>query len=290
MGAGRRALLLLPLLGLLRAVGLPAWPIAAAPALRWLLGDPACCALAVLAVLARPWLRPWAPPGLSLAAAALTLALLPARPPPALRWLPADLAFAARILRLGLQVRGRLRRAPPDTFVDAFERRARARPDHAPLVWTGRGRRAVTYAELDARACRAAWALQPELVRPEAAGPPEPAALLTAPAQAVPALGLWLGLAKLGCPVAWINPHIRGAPLAHSVLSSGARVLLVDPGKEPPPRAGGREGGERAGWAAQWSGGQEGVDRSPLARSPHRLGHNSEGARRFVFSFKFFSF
>ncbi|XP_045433333.1 bile acyl-CoA synthetase isoform X2 [Pipistrellus kuhlii] len=229
MGTGRRALLLLPLLGLLRAGGLPAWPVAAAPALRWLLGDPACCALAVLAALARPWLRPWAPPGLSLAAAALTLALLPARPPPALRWLPADLAFAARILRLGLRVRGRLRRAPPDTFVDAFERRARARPDHAPLVWTGRGRRAVTYAELDARACRAAWALQPELVRPEAAGPPEPAALLTAPAQAVPALGLWLGLAKLGCPVAWINPHVRGAPLAHSVLSSGARVLLVDP-------------------------------------------------------------
>nr|KAF6272752.1 solute carrier family 27 member 5 [Pipistrellus kuhlii] len=145
MGTGRRALLLLPLLGLLRAGGLPAWPVAAAPALRWLLGDPACCALAVLAALARPWLRPWAPPGLSLAAAALTLALLPARPPPALRWLPADLAFAARILRLGLRVRGRLRRAPPDTFVDAFERRARARPDHAPLVWTGRGRRAVTY-------------------------------------------------------------------------------------------------------------------------------------------------
>ncbi|XP_054566191.1 long-chain fatty acid transport protein 5 isoform X3 [Eptesicus fuscus] len=229
MGAGRRSLLLLPLLLLLRGGGLPVWPVAAAPALRWLLGDPACCALVGLAALARPWLWPWAPHGLSLAASALALALLPPRPPPALRWLPADLAFVAGILRVGLGIRARLGRSPPDTFVDAFERRARAQPGHTPLVWTGRGRRALTYAELDARACRAAWALKAELVAPEGAGPREPAALLMPSAQAVPALGLWLGLAKLGCPVAWINPHIRGAPLAHSVLSSGARVLLVDP-------------------------------------------------------------
>ncbi|KAK1329571.1 hypothetical protein QTO34_009753 [Cnephaeus nilssonii] len=233
MGAGRRSLLLLPLLLLLRGGGLPVWPVAAAPALRWLLGDPACCALVGLAALARPWLWPWAPHGLSLAAAALALALLPPRPPLALRWLPADLAFVAGILRVGLGIRARLGRSPPDTFVDAFERRARAQPGHTPLVWTGRGRRAVTYAELDARACRAAWALKAELVAPEGAGPREPAALLMPSAQAVPALGLWLGLAKLGCPVAWINPHIRGAPLAHSVLSSGARVLLVDPGSLP---------------------------------------------------------
>lgn len=60
----------------------------------------------------------------------------------------------------------------------------------------------------------------------------EPTALLVLPSQTIPALGLWLGLAKLGCPVAWINPHGRGAPLVHSVLSSGARVLVVDPGED----------------------------------------------------------
>lgn len=270
MGAGRRSLLLLPLLLLLRGGGLPVWPVAAAPALRWLLGDPACCALVGLAALARPWLWPWAPHGLSLAAAALALALLPPRPPLALRWLPADLAFVAGILRVGLGIRARLGRSPPDTFVDAFERRARAQPGHTPLVWTGRGRRAVTYAELDARACRAAWALKAELVAPEGAGPREPAALLMPSAQAVPALGLWLGLAKLGCPVAWINPHIRGAPLAHSVLSSGARVLLVDPGKDfPPPRPplrrpAGREGsGRESRLEGPLVGGQEGAGQEP---------------------------
>ncbi|XP_019488903.1 PREDICTED: bile acyl-CoA synthetase [Hipposideros armiger] len=229
MGVRSRLAFLLLLLLLLRGLGQPTWPVALAPALRWLLGDPACCALLGLAWLARPWLSPWMPHWLSLTAAALTLALLPARPPPGLRWLPADVAFIVGILRAGLDVRARLSRTPRDTFVDAFERRARAQPGRTPLVWTGPGSRSVTYGELDARACQAAWALKAELGSSGDQGTREPAALLVLASQVVPALGLWLGLAKLGCPVAWINPHIRGAPLVHSVLSSGARVLVVDP-------------------------------------------------------------
>ncbi|XP_032983584.1 long-chain fatty acid transport protein 5 isoform X5 [Rhinolophus ferrumequinum] len=229
MDVRSRLAILLLLLLLLRGLGQHTWPAAVALALRWLLGDPACCALLGLAALARPWLSPWMPPWLSLAAAASTLALLPVRPPPGLRWLPADVAFIVRILHAGLAIRARLSRTPPDTFVDAFERRARAQPGHTPLVLTGPGGRSVTYRELDARACRAAWALKAELGRPADRGAREPAALLVLASQVVPALGLWLGLAKLGCPVAWINPHSRGAPLVHSVLSSGARVLVVDP-------------------------------------------------------------
>ncbi|XP_004283289.1 long-chain fatty acid transport protein 5 [Orcinus orca] len=226
---GRLAFLLLLLL-LLRGLGQSSWPAAVALALRWLLGDSACCGLLVLAVLAWPWLGPWMPHWLSLAAAALTLALLPTHPPPGLRWLPADLAYIFKVLRLGLNIRARLSRQPPDTFVDSFERRVRAQPGRAILVWTGPGSRSVTFGELDARACRAAWVMKAELG--DATGPraQEPTALLVLPSQTIPALGLWLGLAKLGCPVAWINPHGRGAPLVHSVLSSGARVLVVDPG------------------------------------------------------------
>ncbi|XP_023972713.1 long-chain fatty acid transport protein 5 isoform X3 [Physeter macrocephalus] len=145
MGIWGRLAFLLLLLSLLRGLGQSAWPAAAAPALRWLLGDSACCALLGLAVLAWPWLGPWMPRWLSLAAAALTLALLPTQPPPGLRWLPADLAYTFKILRLGLNIWARLSRQPPDTFVDSFERRVRAQPGRAILVWTGPGSRSVTF-------------------------------------------------------------------------------------------------------------------------------------------------
>ncbi|XP_032470823.1 bile acyl-CoA synthetase isoform X2 [Phocoena sinus] len=138
---GRLAFLLL----LLRGLGQSSWPAAVALALRWLLGDSACCALLGLAVLTWPWLGPWMPHWLSLAAAALTLALLPTQPPPGLRWLPADLAYIFKVLRLGLNIRARLSRQPPDTFVDSFERRVRAQPGRAILVWTGPGSRSVTF-------------------------------------------------------------------------------------------------------------------------------------------------
>ncbi|XP_017706048.1 PREDICTED: bile acyl-CoA synthetase isoform X1 [Rhinopithecus bieti] len=229
MSVRRQLALLLLLLLLLWGLGQPVWPVAAALTLRWLLGDPTCCVLLGLAMLARPWLSPWVPHGLSLAAAALALTLLPARPPPGLRWLPADVVFLAKLLHVGLKVRACLSRQPPDTFVDAFERRARAQSGKAILVWTGPGVGSVTLGELDARACQAAWALKAELGGRARLCAGEPAALLVLASQAVPALCLWLGLAKLGCPTAWINPHSRGMPLVHSVLISGARVLVVDP-------------------------------------------------------------
>lgn len=229
MGIWQRLGMLLFLLLLMGALGQPVWPAAVAVALRWLLGDPLCFLLLGLAVLVWPWVNLQGPHLLGLVAAALTLILLPTRPPPGLCWLPADVAFLARILHLGLSIRARLSRQPPDTFVDAFERRARAQPGQVCLVWTGPGACAVTIGELDARACQAAWALKAELGDSEALCAGQPAALLVGTSKAVSALSLWLGLAKLGCPVAWINPHGRGAPLAHSVLSSGAQVLVVDP-------------------------------------------------------------
>ncbi|XP_011814507.1 PREDICTED: bile acyl-CoA synthetase isoform X2 [Colobus angolensis palliatus] len=144
MSVRRRLALLLLLLLLLWGLGQPVWPVAVALTLRWLLGDPTCCVLLGLAMLARPWLSPWVPHGLSLAAAALALTLLPAQPPPGLRWLPADVVFLAKLLHVGLKVRACLSRQPPDTFVDAFERRARAQSGRAILVWTGPGVGSVT--------------------------------------------------------------------------------------------------------------------------------------------------
>ena len=136
MGLWRRLAFSLLLLLLLWGLGQSPWAAAAAPALRWLLGDPACGLLLGLALLAGPWLGPWTPHWLSLAAAALLLTLLPARPPPGLLWLPADLAYTFLMLRLGLRTWARLRRRPPDTFVDSFERRAREQPGRTILVCT----------------------------------------------------------------------------------------------------------------------------------------------------------
>lgn len=228
MGVWQKPIFLLLSLLLLVGLGQPLWPAAMALALRWLLGDPPCFVLLGLAILARPWISSWMPHWLSLAAAALTLTLLPPQPPPWLRWLPKDVDFIVTILFHGLRIRRRLTRNPPDTFVDAFERQARAQPDRVALVWTGPGACSVTNGQLEARACRAAWALKPKLKDLTSQQPGETAALLVLPSDAVSALSVFLGLAKLGCPVAWINPHGRGMPLVHSVLSSGASMLFVD--------------------------------------------------------------
>ncbi|XP_010960329.2 long-chain fatty acid transport protein 5 [Camelus bactrianus] len=226
MDIGWRLAFLLLLVG---GLGQSAWPAVVALVLRWLLGDSICLVLLGLALLGWPWLGPWMPPWLSVAAVAITLALLPAQPPPALRWLPADLNYTFSILCLGLKTWVRLNRRRPDTFVDSFERWARAQPGRTILVWTGPGSQSVTFRELDAQACRAAWAMRAELGGALGLPAREPTALLMLPSQTMAALALWLGLAKLGCPVAWINPHSRGAPLVHAVLSSGAQVLIVDP-------------------------------------------------------------
>ncbi|XP_040146778.2 long-chain fatty acid transport protein 5 isoform X2 [Ictidomys tridecemlineatus] len=228
MGIRQWLAFLLFLLLLLWGLEQPIWLPAVVLTLRWLLGDPTCFLLLGLVVLAQPWIGSWMSHWLSLVAVLLTLILSPARPPPGLRWLPADMAYLAKILYLGWNIRTQLRRQPPDTFVDAFERQARAQPGRVSLVWTGHRACSVTIGELDAQACQAAWALKNELGNPTGLGVRKAAALLVPTSQAIPALTVWLGLAKLGCPVAWINPHVRGTPLVHSVLSSGAQLLLVD--------------------------------------------------------------
>ncbi|GAB1291571.1 Bile acyl-CoA synthetase [Apodemus speciosus] len=230
MGVWKKLTFLLPLLVGLVGLGQPLWPAASALALRWFLGDPTCFVLLGFALLGRPWISSWMPHWLSLAGVALTLFLLPPRPPPGLRWLPKDAAFAFKMLFYGLKVRRRLNRHPPETFVDALERQARAWPDRAALVYTGSEGCSITNSQLDARACQAAWALRAKLKDATVQEARDTAAILVLPAKTISALSVFLGLAKLGCPVAWINPHCRGMPLLHSVQSSGATVLIVDPG------------------------------------------------------------
>lgn len=228
MGVWKKLTLLLSLL-LLVSLGQPLWPAAMALALRWILGDPTCFVLLGLTLLGRPWISSWMPHWLSLAAAALTLSLLPPRPPPGLRWLHKDVVFAFRMLFYGLNLRRRLNRHPPEIFVDALEQQAQAQPDRVALVCTGSEGCSITNRELNAKACQAAWALKAKLKEATIQEDKGAAAILVLPPKTISALSVFLGLAKLGCPVAWINPHSRGMPLLHAVRSSGASVLIVDP-------------------------------------------------------------
>lgn len=233
MGVWQKLTFLLLLLLLLVGLRQPPWPAAVALALRWFLGDSTCFVLLGLALLAKPWISSWMPHWLSLVAAGVTLTLLPPQPPPELRWLHKDVAYMFKILSYALKTRRLLNKQPPETFVDALERQARARPDQVALVCTGSGAHSITNSQLNARASQAAWALKAKLKEDSSQQDRKIAALLVLPSKNISALSVFLGLAKLGCPVAWINPHGRGKPLLHSVLSSGASVLIVDPGECP---------------------------------------------------------
>lgn len=238
MGIWKKLTFLLLLLLLLVGLGQPLWPAATALALRWFLGDPTCFVLLGLALLGRPWISSWMPHWLSLVGAALTLLLLPLQPPPGLHWLHKDVAIVFKMLFYGLKFRRRLNKHPPETFVDALERQALAWPDRVALVCTGSEGSSITNSQLDARSCQAAWALKAKLKDAVIQNTRDAAAILVLPSKTISALSVFLGLAKLGCPVAWINPHSRGMPLLHSVQSSGASVLIVDPGECPRGRKG----------------------------------------------------
>ncbi|CAH7399458.1 long-chain fatty acid transport protein 5 [Phodopus roborovskii] len=229
MGVWLKLIFLLLLLLLLVGLRQPPWPAAMALALRWILGDPTCFVMVGLAFLAKPWMGSWMPHWLSMVAVALTLALLPPQLPPGLRWLHKDVAYTVKMLSCALKIRQLFNKQPPETFVDALERQARARPDQLALVCTGPGAGSITNSQLNDRACQAAWALEAMLKDAKSQKDRDIVALLALPSKNIPALTVFLGLAKLGCPVAWINPHGRGMPLLHSVLSSEASVLIVDP-------------------------------------------------------------
>lgn len=181
-------------------------------------GDPACGALLSLAVLAGPG---WAPdtalaePG----GHALLLTLLPARPPPRL-----PLAAGRPGLHLpdappasapGTPCAGR--RTPSRGRFERRARRSRTAPSWCAPARGPRGH----FPELDASACQAAWALKAEL-----AGTAGLCARSPPPCWCCPR-GRWLrpgpvaGAGQAGLPGGPDQPHGRGPPLAHAVLSSG---------------------------------------------------------------------
>nr|XP_056721653.1 long-chain fatty acid transport protein 2 [Euleptes europaea] len=131
-----------------------------------------------------------------------------------------DLAFFVRLARASQRARRAGSRVPPRALPELFGRQARRRPGKALLLF---GERVYTYGQVERRSNRAARALR------GAAGlrPGEAVALFLGNRPAY--VWLWLGCAKLGCPLACLNCNVRARALLHCFRCSGARVLLADP-------------------------------------------------------------
>ncbi|XP_044526952.1 bile acyl-CoA synthetase [Gracilinanus agilis] len=179
--------------------------------------------LAVLWLLPWPWQALWLVPALVLWLPRWLPDGLARRFPAWVRWLPEDLAYIGHLLYTPL-----VQKCLYKSFVDVLEARARADPDRLLVVDTASGRQ-VSLGEMERRSCQVARALGAALQGSVGLKEGDVAALFFCGPQGISALTLWFGLSKLGCRVAWINCHIRGAPLQHAVLSSGCCVLVADP-------------------------------------------------------------
>ncbi|XP_074163513.1 long-chain fatty acid transport protein 5-like isoform X2 [Sminthopsis crassicaudata] len=187
----------------------PALLVLLAPAMLWLLPWPGLW-LGVLAMLGLPWLLRRLPKALA------------RRFPAWLRWLPEDLAFVGQLLYLNVAHK------TSASFVDMLEERARDQPGRLLVVDASSGRQ-VSLGEMERRSCQVARAMGAVLRGTVGLKEGDVAALFFLGPQGISALTLWFGLSKLGCQVAWISPHIRGAPLLHAVCSAGSCILVADP-------------------------------------------------------------
>jgi fatty-acyl-CoA synthase len=105
----------------------------------------------------------------------------------------------------------------PHTIVDIIEAQARSTPDDVAFHYLDS---TTSYAKLNAAADRVAhWARQAGVQRGDAV------ALLME--NRPDYVATWLGLLKAGVVAALINTNLRGAALAHSIVISGARHVIV---------------------------------------------------------------
>ena len=104
------------------------------------------------------------------------------------------------------------------TIPDVIERWVGRTPDAEAMV---HGARSFTYRQLDAYANKVArWALAQGARRGDVVALMMPNRLEY--------VGVWLGVLKMGGVCALINSHLRGQPLAHSIRTSGAALLVLD--------------------------------------------------------------
>uniref|UniRef100_UPI00398F53EA long-chain fatty acid transport protein 2-like isoform X1 n=2 Tax=Pristiophorus japonicus TaxID=55135 RepID=UPI00398F53EA len=129
-----------------------------------------------------------------------------------------DLRVTLRMFGFGLKFSSYGRRKPPVTLVDVFLQKVQKWPDKPFVVFEGR---VLTYSELDRLSNKLGRAVQAR------AGLRQGDCVAILLGNQPLFVALWLGLAKLGCPVAFLNYNIRGKSLLHCFQRSGAQVLIA---------------------------------------------------------------
>ncbi|KAM9645825.1 long-chain fatty acid transport protein 2 isoform 1-T1 [Trichechus inunguis] len=131
-----------------------------------------------------------------------------------------DIGYFLRAAGVVRQVRRYGQRRPVRTILRVFQEKARQNP-HKPLVLFGD--ETLTYAQVDRRSNQVARALHDHLGLRQG----DCVALFMGNEPAY--VWLWLGLAKLGCPMACLNYNIRAKSLLHCFQCCEAKVLLASP-------------------------------------------------------------
>ncbi|KAH0503339.1 Very long-chain acyl-CoA synthetase [Microtus ochrogaster] len=131
-----------------------------------------------------------------------------------------DLRYFLRVANMARQIRSYRGRRPVRTLLRVFMERVRQTP-HKPFVLFGD--ETLTYSQVDRRSNQVARALHDQLGLRQG----ECVALFMSNEPAY--VWVWLGLLKLGCPMACLNYNIRSKSLLHCFQCCGAKVLLASP-------------------------------------------------------------
>ncbi|XP_072242156.1 long-chain fatty acid transport protein 2-like [Leuresthes tenuis] len=131
-----------------------------------------------------------------------------------------DCAYILRSLKLGFRLIKYKKIKPFYSILDCFLDAVKRHPAKILLHFEGR---TYSYGEVDKQSNKVARALQAEARLKEGDAvalflPNEPCFVWT-----------WLGLAKLGCPVALLNFNIRSKSLLHCFSCCGAKVIIASP-------------------------------------------------------------
>ncbi|XP_053320715.1 long-chain fatty acid transport protein 2-like [Spea bombifrons] len=131
-----------------------------------------------------------------------------------------DIVFFYRSFRYLLYVERCLKKNPPFCMLDMFLLQASRRPNKTFIFYQDQ---TYTYKEVDLKSNQLAWTLK-QYTKLEQ-GDCVAIFLGNEPAY----IWIWLGLAKLGCPMACLNYNIRAKSFLHCFRSSGAKVLIAAP-------------------------------------------------------------